>query len=82
MKKYDPVMRSVYESIRNLVEIGERPEIIAVIITNRFPTFIRFFDVSKDMQVAIVTSIAQQCWFDKYNHHDYNSKTINEGSDG
>lgn len=71
MRKYENVMKSVYEAIRNYIETGVKPEFIAIEIVNQFPTFIRFYDVSKDMQIEFIKAIAEQCWFDKYNNFDY-----------
>lgn len=71
MRKYDDVMRSVYQTIRNKVELKQKPEAIAVDIVNQYPTFVRFYDVSNDMQLEFIKAIAEQCWFDKYGDFNY-----------
>ena len=71
IRKYQEVFNKIYQTIDNLIMTGMKPEAIATHVYNQYPSFIRFYDVSKDMQIELLISIAEQAWYMKYKNFDF-----------
>lgn len=63
--KYIPLLKTVFSYISNRLEVEVAREILASEIVNKFPTYVLFHDINKEMQLAVAETLILQAEYYK-----------------
>jgi len=63
--KYKPILKNIFAYINNRLEAEISSEVVAGEVVNKFPTYLLFHNIAKEMQLDVAEALVYQAEFYK-----------------